>query len=66
MPNPRSISLILSNDNHQFDIARTSINSAFAQFIDHDYTAVAPSSGRNFVKMALKHSIIKFEPFILS
>jgi hypothetical protein len=32
------------NDNLEFDLSRTSINAAFGQFIDHDFTSIATTS----------------------
>jgi hypothetical protein len=46
LPNPRTISRALSVDNAQFDETFTHMVAAFGQFLAHDVTSAAVSSGK--------------------
>lgn len=46
LPNPRAISRLLFNENFEFDNFLTHITATFGQFLSHDITSAAISTGK--------------------
>ena len=58
LPNPRTISRTMSNENFQTDDRITHIVATFGQFLAHDFTSAAVSSGLNLNLLVSSHCLI--------